>query len=151
MLIRLIPEQVSQLWDAIKYALENSPPLTADVSYDSWINNILTSAMDGSIEVWASYRRDNSGAKFEGLALTSFEVDRFIKKRSLLIYYVFTFTLAPESSWLEALRTLAKYAKSRKCSRVVAYSNVPEMISIAKKLGADTSVTFISFNVGDLA
>ena len=66
MLVRLIPEQISRFWDAIKYALENSPPLTTEVNYDSWINNILTSAMDGSIEVWASYRREE-GARFEGL------------------------------------------------------------------------------------
>ena len=150
MLVKLTPDQISQLWDMIKYALENSPPLTVDVNYDSWINGILTSAMDGSISVWASYNKKHEKAKFEGIALTSFELDRFIKKKSLLIYYVFTFVLAAEKSWTEAITTLAKYAKSRNCTRIVAYSNVPEMIGVAKKLGADTSITFISFNVGDL-
>ena len=149
MLVRLTPEQISQFWDVVKYALENSPPLTTEVNYDSWINEILTSAMSGNIEVWASYRKDE-GAKFEGVALTSFEVDRFIKKRSLLIYYVFTFRDTIKETWIEGLKTLAKYAKSRKCSRIVAYSNVPEMIETCRKLGGDVSVTFISFNVGDL-
>lgn len=150
MLVRLIPEQISSMWDMIKYALENSPPLTTEVNYDSWINNILTSAMDGSIEVWASYNKKDGNAKFEGIALTSFEIDRFIKKRSLLIYYVFTFRETGKEAWIEGLKVLSKYAKSRKCTRIVAYSNVPEIISTCKKLGGDTSVTFISFNIGDL-
>ena len=81
--------------------------------------------------------------------LTSFEVDRFIKKRSLLVYYVFAYRDAGKDAWVEGLRTLSKYAKSRKCTRVVAYSNVPEIVSICKKLGGDTSVTFISFDIGD--
>jgi len=150
MLVRLIPEQISELWDMIKYALENSPPLTTEVNYDSWINNILTQAMNGSIEVWASYRKEDGNAKFEGVVLTSFEIDKFIKKRSLLIYYVFAFRDTIKETWVEGLKVLAKYAKSRKCTRVVAYSNVPEMIETAKKLGGDTSVTFISFDIGDL-
>lgn len=147
MLVRLIPEQISQLWDMIRHALENSPPLTTEIHYESWINEILTSAMSGQIEVWASYRKDD-GARFEGIVLTSFEIDRFIKKRSLLIYYVFTYRDTTRKTWAEGLRTLAKYAKSRKCSRIVAYSNVPEMIEMAKVLGGDTSITFISFELG---
>ena len=150
MLVRLIPEQISQLWDVIKYALENSPPLTTEVDYDSWLNNILMSAMSGSIEVWASYSKENGTAKFEGVVLTSFEVDKFIRKKSLLVYYIFAYRDVAADSWTRGLETLAKYAKSRNCSRIVAYSNVPEIISISNKLGGDTSVTFISFNVKDL-
>ena len=149
MLVRLIPEQISQFWNVIKYALENSPPLTTEVNYDSWINEILTSAMNGSIEVWASYKKGES-VKFEGVVLTSFEIDKFIKKRSLLIYYVFAFRETGKEAWIEGLKTLSKYAKSRNCSRIVAYSNVPEIISTCEKLGGDTSITFISFDIGDL-
>ena len=149
MLVKLMPDQVSKFWDVIKYALENSPPLTTEVHYDSWINEVLTSAMSGDISVWASYTKEEE-VKFEGLALTSFEVDRFIKKKSLLIYYVFSYAKVANDNWIEGLKTLAQYAKLHKCTRIIAYSNVPEIIKICEKLGGDTSITFISFNIGDL-
>lgn len=149
MLVKLLPEQISRFWDVIRYALDNSPPLTTEVRYEDWINRILTSAMSGEIEVWASYRKEEK-LKFDGIALTSFELDKFIRVRSLLIYYVFAYGDTAKDTWVNGLKTLAEYAKSRRCTRVVAYSNVPEMIGIAEKLGGDTSVTFISFNVEDI-
>jgi len=148
-LVRLIPDQISKFWDVIKYALENSPPLTTDISWDSWINEILTSAMSGGIEVWASYSKVKE-FKFEGVALTSFEIDKFIKKKSLLIYYIFTYQEAAKSSWINGLKTLAKYAESRGCHRIIAYSNIPEIIKMCDALGGDTSIRFITFNIGDL-
>lgn len=149
MLMKLIPDQISQLWDMIRYALENSPPIAIENRDDNWINNILTQAMNGSISIWASYNKQDNNVKFEGIVITSFEVDKFVKQKSLLIYYVFAFRHTAIDTWTSGLDTLRKYAKSRNCSRILAYSNVPDIIKISEKLGGDVSTTFITFNIGD--
>ena len=148
MMIRLIPEQVSKFWDIIKYALEDFPPASIEVRDANWINNILISAMDGSIQVWASYDRLEEGINFKGIVITSIEVDKFVKQKNLLIYYVYMFNSMSVANWTEGLDVVRKYAKSRKCSRVLAYSNIPEIINISKKLGGDVSTTFIAFDLG---
>ena len=147
MLVRLIPEQISQFWDVIKYALDNSPPIPIEVRDENWINNILTQSMNGSIEIWASYNKDEDNINFEGFVITSFEIDKFVKQKSLLIYYVFAFRDTGIDTWVEGLKVLSKYAKSRRCSRVLAYSNVKEIISISEKLGGNVDTTFITFNL----
>ena len=149
MLVRLIPEQIANLWDMIKYALENSPPIVVEQRGDKWINKVLEQALNGSIEIWAAYKRSEEGAKFEGIVITSFEIDKFVRQKSLLIYYVFSFRETAPSTWIEGLKVLTKYAKSRGCVRVIAYSNVPEIVSISEKLGGDVSTTFITFDIGE--
>ena len=147
MLVRLIPEQISQFWDMIKYALENSPPISIEVRDENWINSMLTQSMNGSIEIWAYYDKDGDSVRFKGFVITSFEIDKFVKQKSLLIYYVFTFRDIGMDAWIEGLKTLKKYAKSRRCSRVLAYSNVQNIINISKRLGGDVDTTFITFNL----
>ena len=149
MLIRLLPEQIAKLWDAIKYALESSPPVVVELRDSRWVERVLEQSLNGSVEVWASYHRTEDGAKFEGFAITSFEIAKLVKQKFLLIYYVFALRETALEAWTGGLEVLKEYAKSRGCMRVVAYSNVPEIIKISKKLGGDVSTTFITFDIGD--
>ena len=147
MLTKLLPDQISKHWTIIKYAIQQSLPPTIGQNPDR-LNRILSSALSSRIEVWASYIRGEEN-KFEGIVLTKILYDDSSETKNLLIYCLYGYGEVAEDSWLGGLRTILKYAKSKNCQQIVAYSDSPYIIDIVEKLGGDTSYTFLSFNIGD--
>jgi hypothetical protein len=149
MLVRLMPDQISKFWDVIKFAIEQSLPPIAGESPNK-MENILMSALDGSIEVWASYTKSAESNKFEGIVLTEMLYDRPSRTKNLLLYCLYGYEDVDKQSWVSGIVTLAKYAISRGCTQIVTYTDIPYMISLAKSLGAEAKYTFISFDVKEM-
>lgn len=148
MLTKLLPDQISQFWDIIKYAIEQSlPPIVGD--HPDKMNRILTAAISGRIDCWASYVRSEEINKFEGIVLTKVIYDDASDTRNLLIYCVYGYESVQNDSWLSGIKSLVKYAKGKGCNQIIAYSELPHIVDILSKLGADTKFTFISFNVNE--
>jgi hypothetical protein len=149
MLIKLLPDQISKFWDIIKYAVDQSvPPIAGE--HPNRLNNILMSALDGSIDVWASVDKSRGGNRFEGVVLTEILFDRPSKTKNLLIYCLYGYDDVDKHSWMTGLKTIVKYAASKGCNQIVAYTEVPYIIELVKNLGGDTKFTFISFNVNQI-
>jgi len=149
MLTKLLPEQVAEHWDVIKYAVEESlPPIVGD--HLDKMNRVLASALSGKVDVWASYTRLEDSIKFEGLVLTELLHDDVSNTRNLLIYCLYGYVDVAKQSWAEGLRALVEYAKSKHCSRIIAYSSLPYIINLSNSLGANTDYTFISFDVNKI-
>ena len=146
MITKLLPEQISKFWPIIKHAIEESLPPTVGDHPDK-MNRILSSCLSGELDVWASYHKgeSESGIVFEGIGLTSILYDPPSNTKSLLIYCMFGYEKSLETSWIEAFEGVSEYAKSKGCSRIVAYSSVPYIIERAKQFGGNTDYTFISF------
>ncbi len=145
MLTKLLPEQISKFWPIIKYAVEESlPPLAKD--HPDKMNRILSAALSGRLDVWASYEKAEK-IRLEGIVVTSFVYDDASGTKSLLIYCLYGYETASGGSWFSGFDALKKYAKANKCSRIIAYSSNPDIIEIARRLGADAEYTFISFNL----
>ncbi len=146
MLIKLLPDQIAKFWDIIKYAIEQSlPPIVAD-SPDC-MNRILSAALSNRVDVWASYQRNNGNVRLDGVGLTKTLYDDVSDTKSLLIYCLYGYTQVDRSSWPEALEVITKYAKSKGCTQLVAYSEFYNVIELARHMGADTKYTFISFDL----
>lgn len=149
MLTKLLPEQISKFWDIISYAVENSLPPTVGEHPDK-MNRILSSCLSGRIEVWASYNRHEDVIKFEGIVLTRILVDDASYTRSLLIYCLYGYEEVNKESWSRGLKALLKYARSKECSKISAYTNSKYLVKLAENLGASSSYTYISFDVDEL-
>jgi len=145
MITKLLPDQISKFWDIIKYAVEQSlPPIVGE--HPDKMNRILGSALSGKVEVWASYTKGEVN-KFEGIVLTELLRDDVSNTSNLLIYCLYGYSGVENNSWMDGLVKLAEYAKSRKCSRIIAYSDVPYIIELVNKLGGETRYTFLSFDL----
>ena len=145
MLTRLLPEQISKFWDIIKFAIEQSlPPIVGE--HPDKMNRILSSALSGGTEVWASHE----GHKFEGIVLTKILYDDASGTKNLLIYCLYGYSEVDNKSWLKGLNTLAKYAKARGCTQIVAYTDVPYIVEIVNNLGGEAKYTFLSFNINEI-
>ena len=148
MLTRLLPDQIAQFWPVIKNAIEQSlPPIVGD--HPDKMNRILSSALSNNIDVWASYEREGELSRFEGILVTKFIYDDARDTRSLLLYCLYGYDLVTNKSWVSGLETMLKYAVEKRCSQILAYSELPNLIELAAKLGAKTNYTFISFNVNE--
>lgn len=148
MLTRLLPDQISKFWPIIKYAIEESLPPIAHEHPDK-MNRVLASALGGATDVWASYTRGEEN-RFEGIVLTRLSYDETSNTKSLLIYCLYGYEEIDKGSWSQGLELLAKYAKLRGCSRIIAYTSEPYIIKLAKGLGANIDYTFISFDLNKI-
>ena len=145
MLVRLLPDQISKFWPIIKYAIEQSlPPIVGE--HPDKMNRILSSALCGQLDVWVSYNKGEDN-KFEGIVLTELLFDEPSGTKNLLIYCLYGYELVANESWLQGLISLTKYAQSRQCNKIIAYTREGDLIDLAKSLGGETDYTFISFNV----
>ena len=142
MLTRLLPDQVSNLWSIIKYAVEESLPPIAGESPNK-MNNILTALLCSKAQCWMSYVKSKEGNKFEGLVITEITHDDISDTKSLLIYCLYGFEKASRKSWTGGMKALVKFASSRGCSSITAYSEIPSIISLVERLGGETKYRFI--------
>ena len=146
MLTRLLPDQISKFWDIIKFAVEQSlPPLVGDLP--DKMNRILSAALSGRVDVWASYTRDEEErTKINAILLTKFIYDDASDTRNLLLYCLYGYEEIKLQSWIDGLDKVSKYAKYHKCSQIVAYTSLTHLIELAEKLGGEADYTFISLN-----
>jgi len=146
MLTKLLPDQISAFWDIIKYAIEESLPPIAGESPDK-MNNILTSLLNGKAECWASHRMEGNNRIFEGVAITKLQLDDISNTKGLLIYCLYGYEKTVRESWTAAFLVLAKYAKSKGCTRISSYVNLPYLINLAKEFNANVDYTYIVFPI----
>lgn len=146
MLLKMLPEQVSDRWDMFKDGIEENLPTTNDEDPEK-MNNILSAILCEEIQCWVSYR-EPVGSDKEGVALvlTTTVDDLITNTRSLILYLVWAWSKTQASDWIEGFDAMLKFAKLMKCHRVIAYSNEEKIISIAKKFNAEMQ-TFMSFPV----
>ncbi len=143
MLVKLLPDQVSNNWDTIGYAIESSLPPIAGES-DEKMNNILMALLDGRMECWVSL---NSDDRISAVTSTRIMEDDVTRTRSLLLYSIFTFDWADEDTWIEGLETLVKYARGKNCTRITGYTEFDSMIKRAREMGGEARYMFVAWPV----
>lgn len=145
MINKLLPEQISNLWDIIKYAIEESLPPIVTKNQDS-MNRILASLLSGKMSCWISYTKGEKESKFDAVILTKIIFDDATYTKNLLLYSVYGYTKMEPRHWMEGFAFMSKYALAQGCDRLIAYTEVPYLIEMAKQYDAEMQ-TFISFDI----
>lgn len=143
MLVKLLPEQAAKYWDDIKVAVEESLPPVVGMQPDR-LSNILRSILIGELTVWISVEKRSSGNVITGIILTSFTFDKNSGTKALLVYSVYGYSEATKESWESGFETLVKFGKSKGCHRMLGYTDVPSLIALSKRYGAETRYTLVS-------
>jgi len=145
MLIKLTAEQISVYWNDVKNAMLAAVPPIAYESKDK-MHLVLEGLLTDNMHCWVSVRKEDEGNIIDAILVTSINFDPYSNTRSLLIYSMTATRLTRAASWISGIETLRKFAKKKKCNRVIAYSDNPQIVKICAKLGGDTSYSFISFD-----
>ena len=143
MLTKLLPDQIAKFWDVIKYAIEDSIPPIATWT-PNMTNKVLSSLLCGKAHCWISYTLEEEQRKLEGVVITKILLDDISDTRNLLIYCLCGYDGFQKDSWLKGFKSLVKFAASQNCKCIVAYTDIPSIINMTKKLGGEASQTFIS-------
>ena len=140
-LYKLLPEQVMQYWEDIRQCIKVAlPPMVAD--NDAAILHIQEQLLLGSLECWMA--EDNGIC---GVMTTQLVIDSVSRCLNMLIYTVAITSEHSEELWEMGAVHLRKYAIARQCTNIIAYSNNPQMIHIAERLGADSSYRLLTFKL----
>ncbi len=139
-----MPDQISENWETIKYALgESLPPIS--LKSPETMNNILIKLMSGDMICWISYDKDDNS--INGLVITTIVIDDCSEIKNLLIYAIYAYNQTKGIDWMDGYESLRKYAKSRDCNSIIGYTKNEKIIKIAEKFNFDSTYRFISFPV----
>ena len=143
MLLLLMPEQVTNYWDEIKVGMNKAlPPGASDRD-----QTLLAKMLGGIVQVWVSYYKENDVAVVDGVCLTSVVEDRIHDIRSLLVYALWAIDETHSDTWQEGMEALKKYAKGRRCSRVIGYTDEETVLGLVKTLGFEAKYTFVTWEL----
>lgn len=144
MLNKIYPEDVSKGWNTFAPLIARSIPKVLGGNSGT-MTAILEAIMTEGLECWMLL------VKKEMLAFATTQIvdDELTHEKSLLIY---TLASMPKAKidmklWANAFETLRKYALSKGCSYISAFSDLPNVIKLAEQVGADVKTTFIRLEV----
>ena len=148
MLVKLTADQIANMWDILKFGIENSLPPIAGEGPDK-INKIFEALLSGGYDCWLGYEKDEENCKLKlgHMVVTTINKDNASDTNNFLIYTMYGFRPMSDDEWLGGYMTLAKYAKAKGCNRMIAYSNEPRVLDIVDKIGGDRSYSFISYSL----
>lgn len=135
MLVQLTPDQIAEGWSLYEERLSLSVPNPSGRK----MNLILRSLLDGTSQLWIHGN--------EGIVLTTFHVDPITHERNLLIYALVKLEGVSMESWGAGLEDLRVFARNNGCSYIIAYTVQDKVVSLARRLGADSIWRLISVRV----
>ena len=141
-LIYLSPEQIAENWEEVKVAIEAAlPPMTyANVDV---LSNILKGILRKDVQCWGIYVKGD----LKALATTTITVDLLSGVKNLLIYSIYGYEAIGIQTWLISLEQLRKYARSKGCHRLVAYTKEEKIVRLIEMLKGDISWKFVILEV----
>lgn len=140
MLVRLTPEQCARQWNVIKQAVASAlPPIALN---EGTLQVVLEKLMSAEMQCWVSYREEKGRNVIDGVLTTCIWVDDYSDTKSLLIYSLLSSRSVTES-WEEGTRALKKYASRHGCKQLIAFVNNPEILPLARRVGAEI-IHFVS-------
>ena len=148
MLNKIYPEDVAKSWEVFAPLIAKSIP-PALGGNESTMTSILEAIMVETLDCWVLLGRNSDNQNMSAFATSHIVEDELTNEKSLLIY---TLTAMPKAvitmeDWSDALKTLRKYAHSKGCSYISAFTDIPNVVSLAKRVGANTKTTFIRLEV----
>lgn len=150
MITKLLPNQISASWPMVKDLLyRNHPPEV--IMNEQTLASVFKAAMMGGLQVWVIHDSDfeDNTSKIKAIGITTITVEPITRTRSLLIYaLVSNYSLGDDRiDYMKELEVIRKYAKAKDCEGIIAYSDVPAVLSLVKSLGGNTSIRFIKLEV----
>lgn len=146
MLVKLLPDQVSEHWDEISLAIRQAlPPFVANS--DRSMVNILKAILGDDMQCWILYSSDDEGGSIYAIMTTKVEVDEISDTKCLLIYTFYASKPLTNQLVHSGFETLKKFASGQGCYKIIAYTDIPKMGQLWESLGGVAGTTFLELEV----
>jgi hypothetical protein len=134
-----------QYWPQIKECINAALPPHVKDSADS-ILHIQESLLVGRLELWMGYEPGDQ-TKVYAVATTCFVTDEVSLTKNLLVYTLSTLNPHPQDIWQESLQYLSRYARSKNCANIIAYTSQKEIESLVQRIGGNLEWKLVFFPV----
>jgi len=131
MIIRLLPDQIPQLWDAIKVACKESIHINGDdllVYTNKLLHLLLSDRAQCFVEL-------NSDRRVVTIAVTRIVIDNYSNDKILLMEPVYAFEKNTLNGLRYALDVIKKFASSNECTKLITNSRIEAMYRLLPMLG----------------
>lgn len=127
----LLPSQIPQFWEPIKYAYIQSGAYKEEL-IPALLNRLLINLLDSSFvcAVTLTYER-----KLESIAILHVVEEEITKDRSLFIDGVYSFNTADKDKWDKKILRIIEYANKQDCKRIKGQTGNQKLIDIVSGLG----------------
>lgn len=143
---RLDSVQITSQWQNIAQAIIRSLPPGVDASPFT-VPRVFQALIDGTFQAWFLWRVENGERRVCMIATTRWMKDAVTGGSDLWIFSLFGLVSVPEEALRNAFKTIESYAKGGGAKYVLAYSQVPRVLDIAKMLNANTDNRLIVWEV----
>lgn len=140
-LIRLSPDQIMRFWPDIAQCIDSALPVHLQGDSAAMLE-IQSHLLTEVLQCWVA-AGDHHGSRIYGIMTTRIAVDEVAGTKNLLIYSVAVIDEHPPSMWNEAKRIISIFAKARGCQGILAYSDNPQMIAVAEKIGFNSATRLL--------
>lgn len=141
-MLKLQPEQISQHWDVLREVL-TTLVIEGEQLNQERVTKLAGKLISDQIQCWAVQEKSETGYNLIGFIFTSIVSDAILETKNLLLLGLYTFR--PPSGfgiWLKCLEKLRQFARTCGCGNITFLSNVPTIITLAKKMGANVEYTY---------
>lgn len=147
MLVRLLPDDIEKRWPNLKDAILASLPSYVNNEDEDSINRLLFALLDGTLQCWILVEYENKESKIRAVLTTTITVDDLSGTRNLLIYSLTSFEQLTQDILMDGYSSLREFAKSNKCFKITAFTDIPRVIEMVKSVGGNVSQTLIELEV----
>lgn len=131
MVLRLLPNQIVKVWEAIKFVMTKVDEVE-EKNLQIYFNEILHSLLNEKAQCWVRLDKDRI---LEGMALTRILIDKVTSDKCLLIQCLYSFKSVDDDEWKRSAVLFKQYANKEKCAFIDCYSRNEKIWELATMLG----------------
>jgi len=131
MIIRILPTQVPQLWEAIKFTLVQADEINKeDMPY--YFNKLLHGLLNEKAQCFIRLSDDR---RLLMLLITRIIIDQITGNKDLFIQGIYSWAVVNKENWQDDYNFVKEFAKSEQCKRISCESRNKRIWQLCEKLG----------------
>jgi hypothetical protein len=131
MIIRILPNQVPRLWEAIKFAAVKANRIE-EKDLPFYLNKLLADLLNDKAQCFVRIGEDR---QLQAIIITKIIVDMLSGSKGLSINCLYSFESVPNEVWITTMKSLFEFAKASECKIISAYSSNERVFDLVSLVG----------------
>lgn len=144
LMIQLAPEVVARNWDGIGYYISQ---VLGPQHQNGSMQRMLNAITSGQAECWTLVERRPDKPCVLAIVVTAVTVDSITTSKNLIVYAMYGAPRIAMWQWQLGYQRLQEYARKRGCKKILAFSDVPDVLKLVERLGGTTDVHIVELEV----
>ena len=131
MLIKILSNQVSQLWEAIKFSATKVDEVDEE-DLPQYLNELLHALLNDKAQCWVKLDKKRS---LVWLGITRILSDKVTEKKYLFLQCLYAFQEMSLEAWKKDWTTIEQFARNEECLYISYPSRNPRIWEMSKMVG----------------